>query len=63
MNREQAKADLQKRQEALAKELNEIIAEEQALAQRKAKVVHEITMNNGEARMLKTLSDNGKDKK
>lgn len=53
------KADLRKRQEALAKELNDIISQEQALAQQKQRVIHEITMNNGEARMLNRLSDNG----
>ena len=56
MDIKEAKADLQKRQEALAKELQEI-------EQRRAEIIREITMNNGEARMLKTLSDNGKTKK
>lgn len=56
MDIKQSKEDLQKRQENLAKEFNEIIAEERVLAQRKAQVIQEITMNNGEARMLNRLN-------
>ncbi|MCJ7829390.1 MAG: hypothetical protein MUP81_06590 [Dehalococcoidia bacterium] len=59
MNIAQAKIDLKKRQEALAKELNQILAQEQALAQRKMGVIQEITMNNGEVRALNRLSGNG----
>jgi multidrug resistance efflux pump len=59
MNIAQAKADLKKRQEALAKEFNQILAQEQALAQRKAQLIQEITMNNGEVRGYKRLSGNG----
>ena len=55
MDIREAKADLQKRQEALAKELNQI-------EQRRQEIIKEITMNNGEARLLKNLSDNGQKK-
>ena len=55
MDIEQAKADLKKRQEALAQEL-------QSIDKRRGEIIHEITMNNGEARLLKNLSDNGQKK-
>jgi len=56
---ETARADLKKRQESLAKRLNEILALEKELGDERSSVIHEITMNNGEARMLNRLSDNG----
>jgi peptidoglycan hydrolase CwlO-like protein len=55
----QAKADLKVRQEAIVKELNQIIADQQALAQRRAELTEEALRLNGEARFLNGLSDNG----
>lgn len=49
------KADLKERQEALVKELNEVIAQEQALAQRKQQLIEEALRLNGEARLLNRL--------
>lgn len=60
MDIKEAKADLETRQEALANRLNEILTQEQSLAQEKRQVIEEITLNNGEARALKNLGDNGK---
>ena len=62
MEIKEARKDLQKRQEALAKRLNEILAQEQSLAREKQQVIEEIKLNNGEARLLVRLSDNGKGK-
>jgi peptidoglycan hydrolase CwlO-like protein len=59
INVKQAKADLKVRQEAVVKELNEVIAGQQALAQRRAELTEEALRLNGEARYLNDLSDNG----
>ena len=59
MEIKEAKEDLQKRQEGLAKELNEVITQEQAVVRHKAGLIEEITRNNGEARLLQRLSENG----
>ena len=48
--------DLQKRQKALATRLNEILTQEQSLAQEKKHIIEEIKLNNGEARLLKRLN-------
>jgi len=58
-----ARKDLKERQKVLAKRLNEILAQEQNLAQEKKQIIEEIKLNNGEARMLDKLSDNGKQSK
>jgi len=50
------KKDLQKRQEALATRLNEILTQEQSLDQEKKHIIEEIKLNNGEARLLKRLN-------
>jgi uncharacterized coiled-coil protein SlyX len=52
----QIKADLKVRQETLVKELNQVITEQQALAQRRAELTEEALRLNGEARMLNRLN-------
>lgn len=60
MDIKEARKDLNRRQHDLADRLNKIIAQEQSLAREKLQVIEEIKANNGEARMLNRLSDNGK---
>jgi len=55
MDIKQAKADLKKRKEAVVKEMNENIAQHQALEARMQELVKEANMLNGEDRMLKRL--------
>jgi len=63
MDIKEAKKDLKERQQKLANRLNQILTQEQNLAQEKKQVIEEITRNNGEARMLQRLGDNGKQPK
>ena len=56
MEIQKERADLKKRQEALVKRLNEILTQEQSLAQERQQIIEEIKLNNGEARMLKRLN-------
>jgi len=56
----EAQADLKHRQEAVVKELNEVISQQQVLAQRRQALTDEAKMLNGEARLLDRLSENGK---
>ena len=58
MDIEVLRADLKTRQEAVAKEYNDLVTQEQALAQRKRSLIEEIHKLNGETRMLNKLSDN-----
>ena len=59
-----AKADHKARQKAVVKEVNENIAQHQALEARMKELIKEADMLNGEARILERLSkDNGKTKK
>jgi len=60
MDIKEEKADLQKRQGALATRLNEILTQEQNLAQEKRQIIEEIKLNNGEARMLNRLNGDKK---
>ena len=55
MEIKQAKADLKKRKEAVVKEMNENIAQHQALEARMKELIKEADMLNGEDRMLKRL--------
>jgi len=55
-----AKADLKKRQEAVVKGINEVIAQEQQLAVQKQGLIEEALRLNGEARMLNRLDGNNK---
>jgi len=56
-----AKADLEERQEALVKEINEVIAQQQTLASRRQQLTEEALRLNGETRMLNRLNgDNQK---
>ena len=55
MDIKQAKADLKKRQEAVVKELNQVIAQQQALANRRQQLTEEALRLNGETRLLKRL--------
>lgn len=59
MEIKEARAGLDKRQKALVKELNEVIAQQQALANRRQQLTEEALRLNGEARMLNSLSKNG----
>ena len=59
MDIKREQADLKTRQEAVVKELNEVIAQEQALAARKQQLVEEALRLNGETRLLNKLSKNG----
>jgi peptidoglycan hydrolase CwlO-like protein len=52
MDIQKEKADLKERQETVVKGLNEVIAQEQALAQRRQQLIEEALRLNGEARML-----------
>lgn len=56
MEIKEAKADLKKRQEALVRELNEVIAQQQALANRRQQLTEEALKLNGEAQMLNRLN-------
>ena len=59
MDIQKEQADLKTRQEAVVKGLNEVIAQEQALAAQKQQLVEEALRLNGEARLLNKLSKNG----
>lgn len=63
MEIKEAQADLKTRQEAVVKGINEVIAQEQALAAQKQGLIEEALRLNGEARLLNKLSDNGKKQK
>jgi len=56
---EKAKKDLKTRQEAVVTEMNQNIAQRQQLEVRFRELVKEADMLNGEARMLKRLSNDG----
>jgi len=56
MEIKEAKADLKKRQEAVVKGINEVIAQEQALAVQKQGLIEEALRLNGEARLLNRLN-------
>ena len=56
MDIEELKEDLKTRQEAVAKEYNDLVTQEQALAQRKRSLIEEIHKLNGETRMLNKLN-------
>ena len=56
MDIEVLRADLKTRQEAVAKEYNDLVTQEQALAQRKRSLIEEIHKLNGETRMLNKLN-------
>jgi len=56
MDIKEAKADLKKRQEVVVEELNQVMSQQQALAQRRQGLVKEADMLNGEARMLNRLN-------
>jgi len=56
MTIEELKEDLKTRQEAVAKEYNDLVTQEQALAQRKRSLIEEIHKLNGETRMLNKLN-------
>jgi peptidoglycan hydrolase CwlO-like protein len=61
MDIQKEKASLKERQEAVVKGLNEVIAQEQALAQQKQQLIEEALRLNGEARLLNRLDgDKGK---
>jgi len=60
MEIKEAQADLKTRQEALVKELNETIAQEQQIAARKQELTQEALRLNGEARMLNRLDGDNK---
>jgi chaperonin cofactor prefoldin len=62
MDIKEAKADLKKRQEALAKRFNEILTQEESLAREKKQIIEEIKLNNGEARLLNRLNGDKPDK-
>jgi len=63
MEIKEAKADLKKRQEAVAKEINQNATLQQQLQARMKELVRIAEHQNGEADMLNRLSDNGnKDK-
>ena len=49
------KQDLKERQEAVINGLNEVIAQEQALAQQKQSLIEEALRLNGEGRLLSRL--------
>jgi len=55
MDIQKEKAELKERQEAVVKDLNEVMAQEQALAQRKQQLIEEALRLNGEARLLNRL--------
>lgn len=62
MNIKALKEDLKKRQTTIVEELNQVIAQEQALAQQKEQLVQEALRLNGEARMLNRLNGDNKGK-
>ena len=55
MDIQKEKASLKERQEAVIRDLNEVIAQEQAIAQRKQQLIEEALRLNGEARLLTRL--------
>ena len=55
MDIQKEKAELKERQEAVVKGLNEVMAQEQAVAQRKQQLIEEALRLNGEARLLNRL--------
>ena len=55
MDIKEARADLKKRQEAVVKDLNEVMAQQQALAQRRQQLTEAALRLNGEARSLNRL--------
>jgi hypothetical protein len=59
MELKELQADHKARAEAVAKELNEVIVQQQALAQRRQVLTEEALRLNGEARMLQRLSKDG----
>jgi hypothetical protein len=56
MDIQKERATLKERQEAVVKELNEVIVQEQALANRKQQLIEEALQLNGEARLLNRLN-------
>lgn len=59
-----AKADLEKRQEAIVKEINQNATQQQQLAAQMRELIKEADVLNGETRMLERLSkDSDKTKK
>jgi len=59
----EAQADLKKRQKALVKDLNEVMAQQQQLAKRREELTQEALRLNGEARLLKRLDGDKPSKK
>lgn len=55
MEIKEARTNLAKRREAVVKEMNENIAQRQALQARMQELIKEANMLNGETRMLKSL--------
>lgn len=59
MDIKELQADHKARTEALVKELNEVIAQQQSLAQRRQVLTEEALKLNGESRLLNRLTKDG----
>ena len=55
MDIQKEKASLKERQDAVIRDLNEVISQEQAIAQRKQQLIEEALRLNGETRLLTRL--------